>query len=109
LLSGGNGGRGGNGGNGGNAGQSGNIEIFVKEEDIDLLVALKQTEVGEAKGGKCGSHGVGGLGGKGGKGGKSAKKIVTIRNNDGTYSNSEQIIPGGSPGPDGSLGNDGKQ
>eukprot|EP01031_Cornospumella_fuschlensis_P034705 gene34705-42026_t len=56
---GGNGGTGGNGGRGGNAGLSGNIEIYVKEADIDLLACLDKTDVSEAKGGKGGTYGVG--------------------------------------------------
>jgi hypothetical protein len=106
-TNGGNGGKGGNGGSGGNAGLSGNIEIYVKEGDIDLLVAIENTNVEEARGGRAGAFGVGGTGGAGGRGGKTATKTITTRNGDGTTNYSYITIPGGSPGTNGRSGNDG--
>jgi hypothetical protein len=107
MMLGGNGGKGGNGGSGGNAGLSGNIDIYVKEADIDLLVAIESTNVDEARGGRGGAFGVGGTGGGGGRGGKTATKTITTRNGDGTTNYSYITIPGGSPGTNGRSGNDG--
>ena len=108
LNLGGNGAKGGIGGNGGNAGLSGNIEVYVKEDDVDLLVAIEKADVSEARGGRGGAFGVGGAGGSGGAGGKSATKTISTRNADGTYNYSHITIPGGSPGINGRPGNDGK-
>lgn len=108
MITGGNGGKGGNGGHGANAGLSGNIDVYIKEGDIDLLICLDKADVSEARGGHGGPFGVGGVGGQGGQGGKPAVKTIAARNSDGSHTYSHITIPGGSPGVNGRSGNDGK-
>ncbi len=87
---------------------SGNIDIYIKEDDIDLLIAIDKADVSEAIGGRGGQYGVGGVGGNGGRGGKTATKVISTRNGDGSYNTQYITIPGGSPGVNGRPGNDGK-
>jgi hypothetical protein len=76
-MSGTNGGPGGSGGtagdgtSGANGGKAGEIRIFIKEEDMDLLLAMNSPGVEGGRGGKAGVNGVPGPGGFGGRGGAS--------------------------------------
>jgi len=66
---GGNGGDAGDGTSGAHGGKAGNIKLLIKEEDLDLLVAMDPPQVKGGKGGKAGTNGVPGTGGQGGRGG----------------------------------------
>ena len=76
-VSGTNGGPGGDGGNAGdgtsgaNGGSGGIIKLVVKEEDLDLLVAMEHPHVQGGQGGKAGANGNPGHGGNGGRGGSA--------------------------------------
>jgi hypothetical protein len=48
------------------------VQFIVKEQDLDLLLAIDwDIDVRGGKGGKKGGHGIAGKGGKGGSGGSS--------------------------------------
>jgi hypothetical protein len=74
-MSGTNGGPGGSGGaagdgtSGANGGKAAEIRIFIKEEDMDLLLALNPPKVEGGRAGKAGVNGIPGPGGDGGRGG----------------------------------------
>jgi len=68
---GGNGGNPGDGTSGANGGKAGDIKLFIKEEDMDLMVAIKTPLVLGGKGGNAGKNGLAGRGGNGGRGGSS--------------------------------------
>jgi hypothetical protein len=68
---GGNGGNAGDGSSGSNGGQGGDIKILIKEEDLDILIAMKPPRVSGGRGGKAGRNGLAGLAGAGGSGGSS--------------------------------------
>ena len=76
-VSGTNGGPGGDGGNAGdgtsgaNGGSGGIIKLVVKEQDLDLLVAMERPRVDGGQGGKAGVNGNPGHGGNGGRGGSA--------------------------------------
>ena len=70
---GGDGGDAGDGTSGSDAGNGGDVSILVPEEDMDLLLALKQPLVEGGRGGLPGKNGNPGSGGPGGAGGKSYK------------------------------------
>jgi hypothetical protein len=56
-------GRGGNGGRGGNAGISEDIEVYVKDDDTDLLLLVNNLDERAPKGGEGGEFGLGGSAG----------------------------------------------
>ncbi|KAF1955062.1 hypothetical protein CC80DRAFT_594675 [Byssothecium circinans] len=72
-----NGGSGGYGSSGANGGDGGTIEVSVREEDMNLLIAVLWTVKG-GNGGARGAHGRGGRGGKGGKGGAGYEWSIDI-------------------------------
>ena len=95
------GGIGGNGGNGGNAGRNGDVRIYFKQDDLDLLSTIVKIENNiSAIPGKGGRPGYGGPGGPGGKGG--IPLIVERHTSGGSYSSIAS--PGGK---DGLRGHDG--
>ncbi len=57
-------GAGGNGADGANAGDSVDIEVMVRDDDIDLLYTLVSVECGPAKGGAGGKGGLAGVPGR---------------------------------------------
>jgi len=63
------GGNAGDGSSGAHGGRGGEVKLYIKEDDMDLLLALKQPIVQGGKGGAAGTHGTPGLGGQGGIGG----------------------------------------
>lgn len=65
------GGNAGNGSSGAHGGPAGAAKVFVKEEDMDILIALQQPRVVGGRGGKAGKNGLPGSGGSGGAGGAS--------------------------------------
>jgi hypothetical protein len=83
-MSGTNGGPGGAGGTAGDGtsgatgGKAGQIKVIVKEEDLDLLLAVKEINVKGGKGGKAGLNGTPGPGGFGGRGGTSYTSYILI-------------------------------
>jgi len=83
-VSGSDGGPGGKGGNAGdgtsgaNGGRAGEIKLFVKEEDMDLLAAMEPLGVQGGKGGKAGTCGAPGPGGNGGRAGASYTWYVQV-------------------------------
>lgn len=76
-VSGSDGGPGGKGGNAGdgtsgaNGGRAGEIKLFIKEEEMDLLAAMEPLGVQGGRGGKAGTCGAPGPGGNGGRAGAS--------------------------------------
>lgn len=81
-MSGTNGGPGGAGGSAGdgtsgaNGGKAGQLKLVVKEQDLDLLLAMNPPNVKGGKGGKAGLNGSPGSGGFGGRGGTSYTSYV---------------------------------
>jgi hypothetical protein len=69
--SGGDGGNAGYGTSGANGGRGGDIIVVIKEEDVDLLVAMAPPAQVGGKAGVAGRNGFPGAGGTGGRGGKS--------------------------------------
>lgn len=57
------------GSSGGNGGRGGNITIFIKEEDMDLLITVPSPHVAGGQGGTAGQNGAPGQGGYAGRGG----------------------------------------
>lgn len=65
------GGNAGDGTSGANGGKAGEIKLFIKEEDMDLLAVMEPLGVEGGKGGKAGTCGNPGPGGNGGRAGAS--------------------------------------
>ena len=61
----------GDGTSGAAGGKAGQIKVVLKEEDLDLLLAVKEIDVKGGQGGKAGMNGKPGPGGQGGRGGTS--------------------------------------
>ncbi|KAK5575052.1 hypothetical protein RB653_010307 [Dictyostelium firmibasis] len=107
---GGNGGDGGNGGTGGSSGSGNDIIIRNNQEDMDLLMILKQgvSDTGPGIPGKGGDKGDGGRGGPGGPGGMSYSWTESYQVSDGRGGSTTQYRhytnPGGISGPSGIKG-----
>ncbi|KAN0018807.1 hypothetical protein ACTFIU_008740 [Dictyostelium citrinum] len=110
---GGNGGNGGNGGTGGSSGNGNDITIRNNQEDMDLLMILKQgvSDTGPGIPGKGGDKGHGGRGGPGGPGGNSYSWSESYQVSDGRGGTTTQYRhhtnPGGISGPSGHSGHNG--
>lgn len=107
-TNGGNGGNGGDSGSGGHAGQSGNIDIYVREHDMDLLSVIELVQCHKGTGGTAGNYGLLGSGGKGGRGGSSCTytETTSYTKSDGSqgYNHITRTNPGGHDGADGQNG-----
>ena len=97
---------GGNGGSGGNGGRGGNIRITTSDDQSELLMLIRSTQI---SGGSYGSAGSGGAGGSGGRGGSGGSNSCSSGGSSGSSGSDGWSGSSGSSGNDGYSGQSGRQ
>ncbi|WBA86798.1 hypothetical protein [Endozoicomonas sp. GU-1] len=109
---GGTGGNGGDGARGGDGGNGGKVTLTVAPSQTDLLMLFNTPDVRGGAHGRGGKGGYGGPGGDGGKGGESHHYVTTETCTDSSGRTQTRFKthyqPGGSQGPHGLPGQDGR-